>query len=91
MEYVQWVGAASGILTSVSMFPQIIKTYKEKKAGDISLVMIFVLLSGVGGWIYYGFLRKDLPIIITNSFSFVLNLLLLILHWKYEEKKHEKK
>ncbi len=87
MGYVEWVGIASGIFTSVSMLPQIIKTVKEKKAGDISLVMILILLTGVGGWIYYGVLRHDLPIIITNSFSFALNFLMLILHWKYEEKK----
>ena len=87
MSYEGWIGIGSGILTSISMLPQIIKTFKEKKAGDISLVMILVLLTGVGGWIYYGILRDDLPIIVTNSLSFILNLLMLILHWKYEEKK----
>ena len=87
MGYEGWIGIGSGILTSISMLPQIIKTFKEKKAGDISLVMILVLLTGVGGWIYYGILRDDLPIIVTNSLSFILNLLMLILHWKYEEKK----
>lgn len=83
--YVQIVGIVAGILTSVSMLPQVIKTFKEKKAEDISLVMIIVLMIGVGCWVYYGFLRKDLPIIVTNCFSFLINSLLLILHFKYEE------
>lgn len=49
--------------------------------------MILVLLTGISGWIYYGILRNDLPIIIINGISFTLNILLLILHWKYEDRK----
>ncbi len=86
-EYVQYIGMGAGVLTSVSMLPQLIKTFKEKKAEDLSLVMILVLMSGIGCWIYYGILRKDAPIIYTNSFSFLLNSILLILRFKYAEKK----
>lgn len=86
-EYIQFIGIGAGILTSVSMLPQLIKTYKEKKAEDISLVMIFVLISGIAGWIWYGFLKSDLPIIFTNCFSLLLNLILLFFRFKYAEKR----
>ena len=86
-EYIQIVGIGAGILTSVSMLPQIIKTFKEKKADDLSLVMILVLMSGIASWIWYGFLRNDLPIIFTNCFSFVLNSVLLFFRFKYDGKK----
>ena len=86
-EYIQIVGIGAGILTSVSMLPQIIKTFKEKKADDLSLVMILVLMSGIAAWIWYGFLRNDLPIIFTNCFSFVLNSILLFFRFKYDGKK----
>lgn len=87
MGYEQWVGIIAGAFTSTAMLPQIIKTFREKKAENISLVMILVLLTGISGWIYYGFLRDDLPIIITNGISLILNVILLILHWQYEDKK----
>ena len=85
--YIQYIGIAAGVLTSVSMLPQLIKTFKEKKAEELSLVMILVLMSGIGGWIWYGILKKDLPIIATNCFSFLLNSILLFLRIKYSHKK----
>ena len=69
-EYIQIIGIAAGILTSASMLPQLIKTFKEKKVEDISLVMIIALITGIAGWIWYGFLRNDLPVILTNGFHF---------------------
>ena len=86
-EYFQYIGIGAGILTSVSMLPQLIKTFKEKKAEDISLVMIFVLIGGIVGWIWYGFLKSDMPIIFTNCFSLLLNLILLFFRFKYAHKK----
>ena len=86
-EYIQIVGIGAGILTSVSMLPQIIKTFREKKVEDLSLVMILVLMSGVGSWIWYGVLRNDLPIIFTNCLSFFLNSVLLFFRFKYADKK----
>lgn len=86
-EYIQFIGIGAGILTSASMLPQLIKTFKEKKAADISLVMILILLSGIGGWIWYGILRNDLPIIFTNSFSLILNVILLFFRFKYDSNK----
>ncbi len=86
-EYVQYIGIGAGVLTSVSMLPQLIKTFKEKKAEEISLVMIFALIGGIAGWIWYGFLKSDLPIIFTNCFSLLLNLILLFFRFKYADKK----
>ena len=86
-EYIQIIGIGAGILTSVSMLPQLIKTIREKKAEDISMMMIIVLMSGIGCWIWYGFLRNDMPIIFTNGFSFILNAILLFFRFKYDGNK----
>lgn len=82
-QYIQFIGIGAGILTSVSMLPQLIKTFKEKEAENLSLVMIIVLITGVAGWIWYGILRNDLPIIFTNCISFILNAILLFFRFKY--------
>jgi len=78
------VGIVAGICTGVSLLPQLIKMIKEKKATDISVVMLATLLSGLSLWIVYGVLKKDWPIIITNSFSLVINVLILILRRFYK-------
>lgn len=81
-----YVGIGAGVCTAVSLLPQLFKMIKEKKAEDISLYMLFVLLAGISGWIWYGILKTDYPIIITNSFSFIVNILIIIFSFIYKKK-----
>ena len=80
------LGLIAGVFTATSMLPQLIKIIKEKKANDLSLGMLGILLTGMALWIYYGTLREDWPIIITNSFSLLLNIIVIILSVKYKKK-----
>ncbi len=84
--HIEIIGIIAGILTAISMLPQLLKTFKEKKVEDISLIMLITLMSGIGIWIFYGVLRKDMPIVYTNSFSFLLNTTLVFLRMKYKDK-----
>lgn len=77
------IGLIAGILTASSLLPQLVKTLKTKEAEDVSPFMFWMLVSGTGLWSYYGVLRDDLPIIITNAFSFSLNIVMLILRRHY--------
>jgi MtN3 and saliva related transmembrane protein len=77
------IGLAAGILTAGSLIPQVIKTLKEKKAEDVSLVMLIILMSGIILWILYGIKRDDLPIIATNSFSLLVNMVMVFLRIRY--------
>jgi len=86
MNWTQIIGLFAGICTASSLLPQLIKTIKEKKAEEISKTMLFVLMTGVATWIVYGVMRKDLPIIITNSFSLLLNIAMIVLRLKYSRK-----
>ena len=79
----EWVGIGAGVLTASSMLPQVIKVIKEKKATQVSVVMLVVLIAGVGMWIWYGFLKTDWPIMLTNGFSLLVNLTMLGLKVKY--------
>ena len=63
-----------------------IKIIKEKKAEGISYGMLIILLTGLAGWVYYGWLREDYPVIITNIFSFIVNVLIIIFSIKYKSK-----
>jgi MtN3 and saliva related transmembrane protein len=79
------VGTVAGILTASSMLPQLIKTIKKKESEEIALGMLIVLDSGIALWICYGVLQHDYPIIITNSFSLLVNIFMLIAHFKYKD------
>jgi MtN3 and saliva related transmembrane protein len=86
MELTTIVGVAASILTGASLLPQLIKVIKEKKSSGISFIMLFVLLTGVSLWIWYGALRSDLIIVISNSVSAALNILIFIMSFYYERK-----
>ena len=78
-------GIAASICTAASLVPQLFKILKEKKAENVSLSMLLILFAGLGLWIYYGILKEDLIIIISNSFSFAINILLGVFSIKYKQ------
>jgi MtN3 and saliva related transmembrane protein len=86
-DYSIYVGIAAGICTGVSLLPQLIKILQTKKAEDISYFMLAILLVGLVGWIWYGFLKKDSPIIFTNGFSLLVNLFIIGFSIKYKRQK----
>jgi MtN3 and saliva related transmembrane protein len=87
MELASFIGVAAGVCTSVASVPQIITTIKKKKAADVSPLMFAVLLAGNALWAWYGLIKSDLPIMITNLFSVCLDLVMLYLRFKYRAKK----
>ena len=77
------VGVAAGVLTSASMLPQVIKMVREKKASQVSVLMIVVLIAGISMWIWYGVIKDDKPIIFTNAFSLMVNIFMGVCKFKY--------
>jgi MtN3 and saliva related transmembrane protein len=47
--------------------------------------MLIVLLTGIALWIVYGIFKKDMPILATNAFSLLVNLVLIVLRIKYKK------
>ena len=86
MDHITLTGIGASICTALSMLPQLIKIIKEKKAEALSIFTLVVLFAGIVGWIYYGLLKEDLIIIISNSISLVINFLLLVLSIKYKRR-----
>jgi MtN3 and saliva related transmembrane protein len=82
----QLIGIIAGICTGVSLLPQLIKIIKDKKADDISYFMLLILLAGLAGWVWYGILKEDYPIIITNSFSFMVNITIIFFTVRFQKK-----
>ncbi len=81
------IGILAGIFTAASMLPQVIKMFQEKKASQVSLLMILVLIIGIALWVWYGILTGDKPIIYTNSFSLAINFIMIILRIRYRNNK----
>ena len=84
MDWTQIIGISAGVCTATSLLPQVVKTISEKKADNVSLFMLLILMSGIILWIVYGVRKNDLPIMATNSFSLLLNITMTFLRFKYK-------
>lgn len=86
MSAIDIIGLFAGACVTISTIPQIIKVWKTKKVKQISLRMFGTLTFGIAIWVVYGILKNDLPIIITNSISLILNLIMVyfILYFEKE-------
>ena len=62
-------GAAS--LTTLSLFPQALKTVRSGDTSAISLRMYGLFTLGVLAWAVYGLLRADGPVIAANLITLV--------------------
>ena len=80
------LGIIAGSITSIAMLPQLIKILKEKDSENLSWVTLAILVFGLSLWVYYGFLKDDLPVILSNAFAVVLNVILLICFFVYKKK-----
>ena len=79
------LGLAAGALTTIAFVPQVIKTWKTKSADDLSLGMYLIFCSGVGLWLIYGLVQKDIPIIVSNIVTFALALTILYFKFAYHD------
>ena len=77
------IGTLAGVLTGTAALPQLIKLIREKDGTNLSVVMLVVLICGLSLFTYYGILKEDWPIILTNGFSATVNIIILILRQVY--------
>lgn len=84
MNSITWLGLLAGTLTTISFFPQVLKTWKTRSTKDISLEMFLLFCSGLLLWIIYGISVKNIPVIMTNIATFVLAFPILVLKLKYK-------
>ena len=78
------VGLVASGLTALSLTPQLVKLLKDKKADGISLAMLIIMFAELAAWIYYGMIKEDWIIIISNSISFILNGIIVAFTLKYK-------
>jgi MtN3 and saliva related transmembrane protein len=90
MNQITWIGLIASILTTLASVPQLIKICKEKKAENISLLWVFILFLGLCGWIYYGILKKDMIIFVSNMIAALINAAIAISAIVYKQNKTQR-
>lgn len=80
MSAVEILGYSAGAITSLTFLPQVIKTWKDRSARDISLLMFVIAAVNEIMWIVYGALLDNWVIILTNVS--VLSMSLIMIYFK---------
>ena len=80
---IQAIGFTAALLTASAFLPQVIKSWRTRSVGDLSAVMLLSQGSGVTLWILYGAAIRSTPIIISNTLTLLLVLLLAFLKVRY--------
>ena len=83
MDPIILLGLAAGALTSLSFLPQLIKIYRTRSTGDISLAMYIVITTGFILWLWYGIVIDSLPVIVANSVTLLIAGMIMILKIRY--------
>jgi MtN3 and saliva related transmembrane protein len=84
MGFTEILGYSAGAITTLTFLPQVIKTWKERSAKDISLLMFIIAVTNEIMWIWYGVLLDNWVIILTNSIILVMSTTMIFLKLRYK-------
>lgn len=84
MNYIDLIGYFGSFLTSITFIPQVYKTWQTKSAGDISLTMLFIVLTSTVVWLVYAVALMLWPVIIANSIIGLLCLMLIYFKFTFK-------
>ena len=76
---------SAGVLAMITFCPQLIKTLRTKKAGDISVLMLLLTLATNVLYLIYGVLLKLYPIVIMLGIMSCTVLMQILLTMKYSK------
>ena len=74
------IGIVAGVLTTFSSLPQVIKVWRTRSTGDLSLIMLAMAVTGIALWLVYGLAIGSMVVTLANTVS--LGLWLTVLGFK---------
>ncbi len=83
MTTIDLVGYLAAVLTTAAFFPQVMKVWQSQSTKDLALSTLLSFIAGVSMWLVYGLLVNSAPIILANTVTLGLNLLILRFKLKY--------
>lgn len=83
---IESIGYIATIINTVSVLPQIVKTYKSKDVSSLSLSFLLYWVIGCGLFLIYTLLTDGtLPVILSYALNTVFPSILIVLYLKYRK------
>ncbi|MBY0435507.1 MAG: hypothetical protein K2U26_15505 [Cyclobacteriaceae bacterium] len=86
MNWIEWVGHFGAFLTSITFIPQVYKVWQTRSATDLSLTMLFIVVTSTVVWLTYGIALMLWPVIVANSIIGILSVLLIYFKLTFTKK-----
>ena len=83
MSLLDYTGYAAALCTTSAYIPQVIRVWRTRSTGDISLKMFLVLVTGLALWLTYGIWKGEIPLIAANGTTLVLASTILFFKLKH--------
>jgi MtN3 and saliva related transmembrane protein len=83
MNLIDSVGSLAAFFTTASFLPQAWHTFRTRDVSGISLSMYSLFTLGVALWLVYGLMLMAWPIIIANTITTSLALMILTMKLQY--------
>ena len=77
------IGSAAAFLTTASFLPQVWHSFKTRDVSGVSLSMYSVFTVGVALWLTYGLLLGSWPMVIANTITLGLAVMILCMKLLY--------
>ncbi|GGK40132.1 MULTISPECIES: SemiSWEET family sugar transporter [Flavobacteriaceae] len=78
------IGLVAAVLTTTAFVPQVVKAWKSKNTESLSLPMFIIFFVGIILWLLYGIHLNSFAMILANTITAFLALILIILKLKYK-------
>lgn len=78
-EPIEIIGFIAAILTTSAFIPQVYRAWKTKNVEAISLTMFIAMFIGVILWLVYGIFINSLSMVIANTITALLSLVIIVL------------
>ena len=78
MAWADYIGYAAAFCTTAAYVPQVVRLWRTRSTGDISLGMFLVLVTGLALWLVFGVLKGEWPLMLANGVTLVLALTILL-------------
>ncbi|MDN5210611.1 SemiSWEET family transporter [Fulvivirgaceae bacterium BMA12] len=77
MNWIEIFGHIGALLSSLTFVPQVIRAWKTKRVGDLSLNMMVIVFVSTIIWLIYGFALQLWPVILANIIISLLSVTLI--------------
>ena len=87
MSLTDLIGSAAAFLTTASFLPQAWQSFRTRDVSGVSLSMYSVFTAGVALWLAYGLLLGSWPMVIANTITLALAVMILCMKLLYNQPK----